>query len=162
VSDFKINSKDRVRLLSGDFRPLTFETKPFGCEPGAMYVLARKRASATAYADGSVVCIPEHPVWWITVTKVQRVVKGDQLGWSVRFEVTDRRDSDLWLSHDGDYQWTARGAVDPLPVVVSDEVRAKAIAERDHLARLKRHAEEQKKKVSRLRERSEARRKRAA
>jgi hypothetical protein len=67
--------------------------------------------------------------------------------WEVRFEVTDRRDPDLWLSRSGDYQFTPRGAVDSLPVVPSDETRLKAIGERDHLARLMRHAAEQRERA---------------
>lgn len=159
MSDFSVSLHQRRRLLAGDYTPLEFKEKPYGCEPGAVYVLAWKRASATAYPDGFVAHTPACPVWFLTVTKVRRWRKGMGLVWTVRFDVTDRRDQDLWLSRSGNYQWTARGAVDVLPVAPSDEVRARAVAERDHLARLQRHAERMR---ERGRERSRARRKRAA
>jgi hypothetical protein len=138
MSDFTVSQAQRRRLLDGDMNPLLFDAAyPVGCKVGAMYVLAWKRKSAAAYEDGFVVSTPRHPVWFLTVTKMMRRRQG---GWRVEFEVQDRRDPDLWLSHSGDYQFTRRGAVDDLPVAPSDEVRRKAIGERDHLARLQRHA----------------------
>jgi len=162
LSDFQITQLQRRRLLSGNYKPLVFDTKPVverpgeeprGLEPGDRYVLAWQRASATAYEDGFVARTPRLPVWFITV---RRVVRRNDGGWLVGYDVTDNRDRDLWLSHSGDYQFTARGAVDELPVAPSDEVRRKAIAERDHLARLKRHAEKQRRLAREKRERRKA------
>ena len=161
ISDFSVSLEQRRRLLQGDYAALTFKTKPFGCDPGGRYVLAWKRASVTVLDEDSGECAvtPAHPVWFITVKKVARVWKGDELVWRVTFDVTDRRDADLWLRRGGGYQSTPRGAVDDLPVAPSDEVRRKAREEFDHLRRLQRHAEERR---ARGRERSKARRKRAA
>ncbi len=167
MSDFQLDQAQRRRLLEGNMAPLEFVEKPWvegqgrGIEPGDRYVLSWKRGSVTVLDTDTGECAvtPRHPVWFLTVTKVGRRRRGSVLVWEVRFEVTDRRDPDLWLSHSGDYQFTRRGAVDDLPVAPSDEVRRKAIAERDHLARLQRHAEKLK---AQGRERSKARRKRAA
>jgi hypothetical protein len=165
VSDFQVSAVQRRRLLEGHYGPLEFDTKPWvesqgRCvEPGDRYVLAWARASATAYksdddSEAFVARIPRHPVWFLTVRSVKRRRQG---GWLVRFDVTDRRDRDLWLSRSGNYQSTARGAVDVLPVAPSDEVRARAQAEFWHQRRLAEHA-----KAMRERSKARTRRRKAA
>jgi hypothetical protein len=155
-SGFQISAAQRRRLLEGDYKALQFAIKPSGCEPGATYVLAYQAASATVCEDGFVARTPRRPVWWITVSKVEDdPIRRPEARWLVRFDVTDLRDRDLYLSRHGNYQTSRRGAVDELPVAPSDETRQKAREEFWHLRRLQRHAREQ-------RERSKARRQRAA
>jgi hypothetical protein len=163
VSSFSVSAAQRRRLLEGNYKALQFDIKPTGCEPGARYVLAWEAASASVChpddgSDAFVVRTARRPVWWITVTKVEDdPIRRPEGRWLVRFDVTDLRDRDLYLSRSGNYQTTRRGAVDELPVAPSDEVRARARAEFWHLRRLQQHAQKEREK-SRLR----ARRNRAA
>lgn len=151
MSDFSVSQVQRQRLLAGDYRtPLDFDTKPYELEPGAVYVLAWT-GGPSAWEDGYGIRRPKVPVWYITVTAVQRHRKGF---WRARFDVTDNRDPDLWLSHHGDYQPTPAGAVDVLSVAPSDEVRAKAVAEFEHQRKLARFAAEQRKKWAAKRKRA--------
>jgi len=168
LSDFAVTQLQRRRLLEGNYRALKFlgaadperkDPLPHGCKVGARYVLAWQRASATAYEDEDggvfVARTLRVPLWFITVTKIT----GAPGPWTVRFDVTDLRDSDLWLRRGGGYQTTPKGSPDVLPVAPSDETRRKAMDEFWHLQRLQQHAERQR---QRARERSKARRKRAA
>src|SRR6185295_8736541 len=93
VSDFQVTRDQRARLLAGSFEPLDFDVKPFGCEPGAVYVLAW-RPGQPAWEPGHGVRAHRVPVWWLTVDTVQRHRKGF---WRVRFDVTDNRDPDVFL-----------------------------------------------------------------
>lgn len=154
-SGFKISAEQRQRLLAKDYRPLVFDIKPTGCEPGAIYVLARARDWGVE--DGRLRHLPPAPVWFITVTSRKRRRQG---GWIAWFNVTDLRDPDVFLRPGGG---DLHGS-DPLgagrkPDPEWVRVRARTVGEFWHAERLKRHAEEQ-----RLwgRERSKARRKRAA
>jgi hypothetical protein len=159
VSDFALSSTQRRRLLDGSFGPLEFDVKPHGCVEGAVYVLAWRRGwSVVCEEDSHVIRVPRHPVWWLTVKSVKRVRNRKlELVWRVQFDVTDRRDPDVWLRRGGGYQTTRAGSPDPLPVAPSDEVRARAQAEFWHQRRLAAHAQQ-------LREQARAKRarKRAA
>jgi hypothetical protein len=171
VSGFQLTAPQRRRLLEGDYKALQFDELPLNRNTGRIikkgdrYVLAWEAASASVChpddgSDAFVVRTPRRPVWWITVSKVEDdPIRRPEARWLVRFDVTDLRDRDLWLSRSGNYQTTRRGAVDELPVAPSDETRRKARAEFWHLRRLQQHAQEQR---ERARERSRARRKRAA
>lgn len=123
----------RSRLLAGDYRPITFATKPYGCDPGATYVLNWRQESRT-HDGGDVFVIPKAPLRWLTVTRVVRRTDG---GWLVRFDVTDHRDSERYLralppvmtpgqksSGDGReesyYQSTRFGSPDSVPAVRRD------------------------------------------
>jgi hypothetical protein len=159
VSDFKVSSEQRQRLLDEKYAPLEFDIKPTECVPGAEYVLSWAPASAVVCEDGHVIRTPRRPVWFLTVTSCKRILKGHRFVWDVRFRVTDLRDPDLWLRRGGGYQTTPHEAVDVLPVAPSDVVRAKAISEGWHQRRLAKFAEEQR---ERGRARSRARRRRAA
>jgi hypothetical protein len=155
VSSFSVTAGQRRRLLEGDYTPLDFDVKPFGCEPGAVYVLAWRRAEATLVdeAHGLVARTPRHPVWYLTVREVQRHRKGF---WRVRFDVTDLRDTDLFLRPGGGVQ-AGRDVLDagrvPDPEWLDSE--AEAICEHWDKVRDDRHRE-------RMGERSRARRQRAA
>jgi hypothetical protein len=85
---FQLPKDQRDKLLAENYAPLVVVRKPFGCEPGARYVLKKQKQRRFCNEDGTVVTIPEEDLWWITVTKVQRRISGD---WLVRFDVTDRR-----------------------------------------------------------------------
>jgi hypothetical protein len=155
VSDFSVTATQRRRLLEGDYTPLDFDVKPFGCEPDAVYVLAWRRAEATLVdeAHGLVARTPRHPVWYLTVTRVQRHRKGF---WRVQFDVTDLRDSDLFLRPGGGVQ-AGRDVLDAGRVPDPDwlDSECEAISEFWELQRLKKVEAEQ-------RGRSRARRQRAA
>jgi hypothetical protein len=133
---------------------MVFDIKPFDCEPGAVYVLSWRREQRIPIREtGEVVIVPRAAELYLTVTSVLRRSAG---GWSVRFDVTDLRDSTVWLAPGGGYQLSRRGSPDNLPLLaVSDEVRAKTREEFWHQKRLARFTAER-------RERSRARRRRAA
>src|SRR6185295_18007339 len=101
-------------------------------------------------------------VWWLTVDTVQRRRKGF---WRVRFDVTDNRDPDVFLRRIGGYNPDAPSSFDELQAGAVPQwtpsmlTRQQAVREFWHLERLRRHAEVQR---ERGRERSRARRKRAA
>lgn len=171
MSDFSISQVQRQRLLAGQYSPLVFqgvlepddsrERLPYGCEPGARYVLAWKQAQATVLDEdtGEVAIMPHHPTWFITVTAVEggprRPRQLADRPWVVRFSVTDVRDTDVFLrpgGGDSSVDLLAAGAKPPGAWL---DVRAKTISEFDHQRRLAKHAEE-------LRERSRAKRARRA
>lgn len=161
MSDFKVSSSQRQRLLAGDYTPLDFDTKPYELEPGAVYVLAWERGQP-AWEPGHGVRALRVPVWFITVTVVQRHRKGF---WRARFDVTDNRDPDVFLRRIGGYNPDAPSSYDELKAGAVPDwtpsmlTRAKTVNEFWSAERLKRHADEQR---ERGRERSRARRKRAA
>jgi hypothetical protein len=123
----------RGQLLAGNYGPLVCEVKPYGCAPGAQYVLNWQQEKRTCDDDGNVFVLPRAPVRWITVTKVSRRQNG---GWLVRFDVTDRRDGERYLRAlppvmavgsesvgDGSesyYQSSRFNSIDPLPAVSKD------------------------------------------
>lgn len=158
MSDFALSLEQRRRLMEGDYSPLVFkgsaheEPLPYGCKDGARYVLAWSREQRIAFPDGEVVKLPAMPVHYITVTSVVHRSAG---GHSVRFDVSDYRDSTVWLAPCGGYQLSRQGSPDHLPVVVDESVRAKTREEFWHQQRLARFAAERRK-------RNRARRQRAA
>ena len=117
MSDFAIGAYQRRQLLEGSYRPLVFqgvldpdnaaERLPHGCKPGAVYVLAWKKATATLVdVENRVVArVPRHPTWYLTVTEVEGGPrKPRQLRdrpWVVHFQVTDLRDTDVFLRPGG-------------------------------------------------------------
>lgn len=104
MSDFSISSEQRQKLLEGVYRPLMFDVKPAGCEPGSRYVLVWSRPSVVVVGEGTdveVVRTPRAPAWFLTVKSTNRVRKGDRLVWLVRFDVTDLRDRDVFLKPGG-------------------------------------------------------------
>lgn len=175
MSDFAIKAEQRQRLLAGDYKPLVFqgvlepdnraERLPYGCCVGARYVLAWKAAQATVIdkEKGIVSVMPRHPVWFITVTAVEGGPrKPRELAdrpWVVRFQVTDIRDSDVFLRPGGGDSSVDLLAAGAKPDPRWLDVHAKVIGEFESQRRLARHAEQQR---ERGRERSRARRKRAA
>lgn len=148
MSEFQVSLEQRRRLLAGDLSPLDFDTKPYGCEPGATYVLSWSKAQATIVGEGEVVRIPRAAVWFLTVTAVVRHRKGF---WRVQHEVTDLRDRDVFLrpgGGDSSVDLLDAGAKPPSAWL---EVRAKAISEFDHQRRLALFADEQRERSRRRR-----------
>lgn len=175
MSDFAIKAEQRRQLLEGRYRPLVFqgvldpenvaERLPHGCKAGARYVLAWKAATATLVdKENRVVArVPRHPVWYLTVTAVEGGPRKPRhlydKPWVVHFNVTDIRDTDVFLrpgGGDSSVDLLGAGAKPPSGWL---DVRARTQSEFDHQRRLAKHAEEQRLKG---RERSKARRKRAA
>ncbi len=149
MSDFSISARQRQRLLEGDYRALKFlgaaapwanpDPLPDGCKVGARYVLAWKRAEAVGFEDGTAWRRPRHPVWYITVTKI----RGEPGPWTVRFDVTDLRDRDLFLRPGGGVQ-AGRDVLDAGRVPDPDwlDSEAEAIEEFWEQERLKRQSSE--------------------
>lgn len=137
---FPLSQGLRRRLLQGNWRPLRFEYDPQaerdglpdGLEPGATYVLAWSHRSRSA-VDGIVIEIPREPKCWFEVTKIGRHKSGD---WLVRFDVTDRREPDLFLAPGNGYTTSRMVAVDDLAVVCDKHVRE--VYDRDKALRLER------------------------
>lgn len=107
MSDFAISSEQRRRLLAGDYTALKFRIKP--CNIGDRYVLAWRQKEVRVYQfeDGSepfTLHVPKHPVWFLTVTRVDRVDRNAEVNWRVRFDVTDLRDHDTFLRPGGGVQ----------------------------------------------------------
>lgn len=159
MSDFQISGAQRRRLKAGNYAPLEFDTKPYGCEPGARYVLAWKKASVAVLDrdTGECAVTPAHPTWFLTVTSVRRRRKGMVLVWEVRFEVTDRRDPDMFLKPGGgllagrdpldagrvpDEEWLDRhtDAIASFWTRTRFERHREAVRERDRARRLRRAA----------------------
>lgn len=88
MKSFRLSREQRERLLEGNYNPLRFKTKPFGCEPGSVYVLNWQRELRSTDNQGNVIVVDRQPLRWITVRTAQRRPDGD---WLVRFDVTDRR-----------------------------------------------------------------------
>ena len=152
TSDFTITDAQRRRTKRTDTKPwLDFDIKPYGCRPGATYVLRWSKPDKLLCGDGAVIQIPRQPVWWLTVTAVQRHRKGF---WRVRYDTTDRRDPTLFLKAGGGYTTSRWSAIDELAVPPDDHTRQQVRDDTDHLRRLARAAEQ-------LRRRSQHRRLRA-
>lgn len=156
---FQLSKDQRRRLLAEDYRPLIFEIKPHGCDPGVRYVLCWSKSSLVYDEEGGSFQTPREPLWWIAVKTVKR--QPDRL-WLVRYDVVDRRDPDRFLrgtppvyaaeeknpsgdgSQESSYQSTRWRSPDTVPVVRQDwhETYHKrmGVSERDHLLRLKRVA----------------------
>jgi hypothetical protein len=129
--NFRVDAGQRKRLLGGDFRPLDFDIKPFGCEPGSSYVLRRTQPVRLVCEDGVVLTIPSEPSHWITVTSVRRHRKGF---WRVRFDVHDRRDPVRFLARGNGYtssRWLAIDELEAPRPLVGDvwQVRREAVVE---------------------------------
>ena len=170
MSDFAIRQDQRRMLLEGKYKPLVFQgvldpegkdPLPFGCRPGARYVLAWKRATATVVDPdrGVVSRIPRHPTWFITVTEVSGGPrKPRQLAdrpWVVRYTVTDIRDPDVFLRRgggDSSVDELRAGAKPDRVWVEANAERAAEIWDRARRGRV----------MERLRERNQAKRRRAA
>lgn len=88
MKSFRLSRDQRERLLEGNYSQLKMSVKPFGCEPGSVYVLNWQRELRSTDNDGNVVVVPREPLRWITVRTTVRRADGD---WVVRFDVTDRR-----------------------------------------------------------------------
>lgn len=171
MSDFAIKASQRQQLLAGSYRPLVFqgvlepddaaERLPHGCKVGAVYVLAWKGATATLVdRENRVVArVPRHPTWYLTVTAVEGGPrKPRQLydkPWVVHFNVTDIRDTDVFLRPGGGDSSVDLLQAGAKPPKVWLDVRAKTQSEFDHQRRLAKHAEK-------LRDRSRAKRARKA
>jgi hypothetical protein len=124
---FHITRHQRQRLLDGNYGPLTFKVKPYGCEPGATYVFAHSRGSRHVdELTGHVIEVPAEPAAWITVRKVSRRPDGD---WLVRFDVTDRRHLSLMLARGGGYTTDHRQAIDRDEAVLEEDDRKRWAAE---------------------------------
>jgi hypothetical protein len=78
-SAFSLPQHERLRLQAGNYSPVLLETKPFGCEPGAIYVLSWTRGTRE---------VERAPVHFVTVTKVVRHRKG---GWLIYMSASDYR-----------------------------------------------------------------------
>jgi hypothetical protein len=132
-TDFKITVDQRRRLLRGEYQPLVFDVKPYGCQEGAHYVVSRSSAHA-AYdpVSGQTKRFPTTALHWITVRSVKR---GPDGRWLVRFDVVDNRDPDKYLrrvppvhapskkpskEEQSSYQTTRYGSPDSVPTVRSD------------------------------------------
>lgn len=156
TSQFQIDRAQRLRLLAGCYDPLVFETKPYGCEPGAIYVLQWSQASSSVMPNGDVVHHRAVPEWFIVVTSVVWRSAG---GWAVRFDVTDRRDQIRYLKRGAGYTSSRWLAVDERPVLgwtPQMERAAKLQAEFDAARRLARFAEERRERSRRRRMRRAA------
>lgn len=109
MTDFQISATQRRRLLDGHYGALKFGVKPSGCAIGARYVLAwaPRETRVFEYPDGAepfVLHTPRRPVWFLTVTRVDRVGWNEEINWRVRFDVTDLRDRDEFLARGGGTQ----------------------------------------------------------
>ncbi len=89
MSGFALSSEQRRGLLAGSLEPLDFDDKP-GFEPGARYVLAWAPGQP-AWVDGYGIRALRVPVWYITVSGVQRHRKGF---WRVRFDASPAPEGD--------------------------------------------------------------------
>ena len=134
MSDFTISDTQRWRAQRGDTKPwLDFDIKPYGCRPGATYVLRWSRPEKLLCEDGVVIRIPRTPVWWLTVTAVQRHRKGF---WRVRYDTTDRRDPTLFLRAGGGYTTSRWSAIDELAVPPDDGIRERVRDDQDEARQL--------------------------
>ena len=114
TSDFTISDQQRRRTQRTDVKPwLNFNIKPYGCRPGATYVLRWSKPDKLLCGDGAVIQIPRQPLWWLTVTAVQRHRKGF---WRVRYDTTNRRDPTLFLKAGGGYTTSRWSAINELAV----------------------------------------------
>lgn len=154
MSDFAVSQAQRRRLLAGDYGPLDFpyevdkQGKPLPppCKEGDVYVLSWQCGWATVLDEktGDFTGAPRRPVWFLTVTSVKRHRKGH---WRAYHAVTDIRDTDVFLRRGGGDSSVDELRAGAKPVwTPSMLVRAKAIGEFWHQERLKRHAEERKKR----------------
>jgi hypothetical protein len=94
LKSFRLSREQRERLLEGNYSALKFKTKPFGCEPGSVYVLNWQRELRSTDDQGNVIVVDRQPLRWITVRSVQRrplMSEGSGANWVVKFDVTDRR-----------------------------------------------------------------------
>lgn len=177
LNDFSLEREHRVRLLSGDYRPLLCQTKPAGCEPGARYVITwfrqqRGRAEDVTYE------VPASPSCFITVSTVKRHIKG---GWLIRYEVTDlrspvrflRASPPVWVpqgedsltdspttSEESFYTTSRWGSIDNLEVVPREwqQQHSKASSQEWHEVRVQRVEVEQRERLAAKRRRKRQRR----
>jgi len=97
-TQFSLDRDRRQRLLKGDTRAFVFtgdkeDRKPYGCQPGATYVLSWSRPQYSR-EQGQRVEVPRQATHYIVVTDVRRHRKG---GWMVRFDVVDNRERVRYL-----------------------------------------------------------------
>lgn len=116
----KLARHQRTRLFAGDTSPLTFEAKPT-CKVGDRYVISWSQPKPTFDAEtGKVVEYDKEPTLWITVTRVVRRARG---GWTVRFDIVDRRQPRRLLRGVPPFSDPERARQDELMPPTADETR---------------------------------------
>jgi len=129
----KLTREERNRIMAGDYRPIT-RTDDSGWRKGMNYILSWSHPRGSRDADGAALPPPpRRPLHWIEVTSVRRKKRG---GFTVRFDVYDKREQVLLLRAKMGYTSNPKEAVDHLEVH-DDEVakRHRAEARVRHVAR---------------------------
>lgn len=132
---------ERTRIREGDHSPLIRGKEP-ALEVGKSLIAAWEYSRRQADpSTGQVITSPAAPSLWVTVTRKVRRAKG---GWSIHFDVTDKRHETRYMrrtppayapSHEevkeisdeevhiaSNYTGDARASVEPVPVIPEDDL----------------------------------------